>query len=177
MTQSINICRFKVINPNHPDELITIRQLATHTSSIVDTDIYMQTCYVNKDNIPIAESLKEKYELYYQNPAKDWIPLAEYLSKILKKEEAFYNASTFSKTKPGEVYEYSNIGTALCALVIESATGKPFNKFTEEHIFKPLEMSSTSWFFEEVDSANYSKLYFENQELPYYKILSYPDVQ
>ncbi|GAA4895237.1 serine hydrolase domain-containing protein [Flaviramulus aquimarinus] len=166
---------FQVINPNHPNELITIRQLATHTSSIVDTDIYMETCYVNKDDIPLAENLKEKYGLYYQNPSKNWIPLKEYLGKILQKDGLFYNASTFSKRKPGAVYEYSNIGAALCALVIESATKKPFNEFTRDHIFKPLQMSSTSWFFEDVDHTNYSKLYFDNEELPYYKILSYPD--
>ncbi|MEP1488199.1 MAG: serine hydrolase domain-containing protein [Algibacter sp.] len=166
---------FKVINPNYPNELITIRQLATHTSSIVDTDIYMETCYVNKDDVSLAENLKEKYGLYYQNPSKDWMPLTEYLSEILQKNASLYNASTFSKRKPGEVYEYSNIGAALCALVIESAASKPFNEFTKEYIFKPLEMSSTNWFFEDVDSTNYSKLYFDDQELPYYKILSYPD--
>lgn len=166
---------FKVVNPNYPNELITIRQLATHTSSIVDTDIYMETCYVNKDDIPIAENLKEKYGLYYQNPSKDWMPLAEYLSKILKKEEAFYKTNTFSNRKPGEVYEYTNVGAALCALVIESAANKPFSEFTEEYLFQPLEMSSTSWLFQEVDSTKYSKLYYDEQELPYYKILSYPD--
>lgn len=165
---------FEVTNPNYPNKLITIRQLATHTSSIVDTDIYMQTCYVNKDDISIGESLK-RYELYYQNPSKNWMSLAEYLRKILQKDEAFYNVSAFSNREPGELREYSNVGAALCALVIEYATNKPFNEFTKEYIFKPLEMSSTSWFFEEADSANYSKLYYDDEELPYYKILSYPD--
>lgn len=166
---------FKVINPNFPNELITIRQLATHTSSIVDSNIYMETGYVNKDDITIAENLKEKYGLYYKNPSKNWMPLAEYLGNLLVKNKAFYNTSTFSKRKPGEVYEYSNIGAALCALVIESASNKPFNEFTKEYIFKPLKMSSTGWFFEDVDSTKYSKLYYDDQELPYYIILSYPD--
>ena len=165
---------FKVVNPNYPDELITIRQLATHTSSIVDTDIYMETCYINKDDVPISENLK-RYELYYQNPSEDWMPLKDYLTKLLKKDEVFYNASTFSNKKPGEIFEYTNIGAALCALIIELAANKPFNEFTKEHIFKPLKMSSTSWFFEDVDSTNYSKLYYDDLELPYYKILSYPD--
>ncbi len=42
----------------------------------------METFYVNKDDIPIAENLKEKYELYYQNPSKNWMLLAEYLGKF-----------------------------------------------------------------------------------------------
>ncbi|MFS4482189.1 serine hydrolase domain-containing protein [Hyunsoonleella sp. 2307UL5-6] len=165
---------FKVVNPNYPNELITVRQLATHTSSIVDTDIYMQTCYVNKDDIPISDSLK-RYELYYQNPSKNWMTLAEYLRKVLKKDDAFYNVSTFAKRKPGVLREYSNIGAALCALVIEYATNTPFFEFTKKHIFNPLRMTSTTWFFDEADSANYSKLYYDDYELPYYQILSYPD--
>lgn len=166
---------FKIINPNFPNEIITIRHLATHTSSVVDTDIYMETDYINKDDKAIAENLNEKYGLYYKNPSKDWIPLSKYLQKLLDKNGAFYNASTFANRKPGEVYQYSNIGAALCALVIECAAKKPFNEFTKEYIFNPLKMSSTNWFFEEIDSAKYSKLYHDDQELPYYKILSYPD--
>ncbi|GGD29447.1 serine hydrolase domain-containing protein [Hyunsoonleella pacifica] len=165
---------FEVVNPNYPDISITIRQLATHTSSIVDTDIYMQTCYVNKDDIPISEQLK-RYELYYQNPSKNWMPLADYMRKVLKKDEAFYSLSTFPKRKPGALREYSNIGAALCALVVEYASNTPFNEFTKEHIFQPLNMNSTTWFIEEADSESYSKLYYDDEELPYYKILSYPD--
>jgi len=166
---------FKVINPNYPNEKITIRQLATHTSSIIDSDAYMQTDYINKDNIPLAENLKEQYGLYYQNPSRKWMPLSKYLKELLNKNGEFYNVSSFSKRKPGEIYEYSNSGAALCALVIEYATNRPFNEFTKEHIFEPLKMSSTSWFFEEADSTKYSKLYSDEFELPYYKILSYPD--
>jgi len=166
---------FKIINPNFPNEIITIRHLATHTSSVVDTDIYMETDYINKDDKAIAENLNEKYGLYYKNPSKDWVPLSKYLQKLLDKNGAFYNASTFANRKPGEVYQYSNIGAALCALVIECAAKKPFNEFTKEYIFNPLKMSSTNWFFEEIDSTKYSKLYHDDQELPYYKILSYPD--
>lgn len=80
---------FEVVNQNHPNQAIIIRQLATHSSSIIDTDIYMQTDYINKDDIAIAENLKEKYELYYQNPSKEWIPLSKYLEKLLDKKEHF----------------------------------------------------------------------------------------
>ncbi|SMG28845.1 CubicO group peptidase, beta-lactamase class C family [Marivirga sericea] len=166
---------FEVINPNFPEEVITVKHLATHTSAIVDTDQYMETCYVNLDNIPIEEGSKKKYELYYQNPSDDWKPLDAYLKKILVNNEEFYDASTFAKRKPGTKYEYSNIGAALCALVIESAVKKPFDKFTDQYIFKPLAMNATSWNFEEVDRSEYSKLYADDNLLPYYRILSYPD--
>lgn len=36
-------------------------------------------------------------------------------------------------------------------------------------------MEYTGWFFNEINSNRYSKLYFQDQQLPYYTILSYPD--
>ncbi|WP_394971337.1 serine hydrolase domain-containing protein [uncultured Croceitalea sp.] len=169
-----NYLPFKVVHPSYPDEIITIRQLATHTSAIVDTEIYMETAYANKDTITLAENLK-RYTTYYQNSPSHWMPLAEYMDKILRQGGEYYTPSVFADRKPGAQYEYSNIGAALCGLIIEYAAKKPFNKFTKEHIFEPLAMLSTAWFFEEVDMTNYSKLYYDELELPYYKILSYPD--
>jgi CubicO group peptidase (beta-lactamase class C family) len=166
---------FKVINPNFPNEIITIRQLATHTSSIVDSDTYMETDYINVDDKPIADNLKEKYGLYYQNPSNKWVSLSEYLRNLLDKNESLYDSSTFANKKPGEIYQYSNIGAALCALLIENVAKRPFYEFTKEHIFTPLNMASTTWNIEEVDRTKHSKLYHNEQELPYYKILSYPD--
>lgn len=166
---------FEVLNPNFPKEDISIRQLATHSSSIVDGDVYIQSCYINQDDVSIDEKLKEKYGLYYQNPSTEWIPLAAYMKKLLKTDESLYDPSSFANRKPGALYEYSNIGAALCALIIEYATKTAFHEFTQQHIFAPLEMTATTWQFEEADSNNYSKLYFEQEELPYYKILSYPD--
>lgn len=166
---------FKVSNPNYPNDLITVRQLATHTSTIVDTDSYMETSYTNNDDIPIADHLLERYETYYQNPSKDWKPLETYLASHFDKSDAKYDTTTFANRKPGTVFDYSNVGAALCALVIESASGEPFDQFTSKHIFLPLNMSSTTWLLEESDTSRYSKLYFQDDLLPYYTILSYPD--
>jgi len=165
---------FKVFNPHYPNKPITVRHLATHTSAIVDTDIYLETCYVNKDGIPLEKGL-ERYESYYKNPAKDWIPLASYMQKVLDVNGAHYALETFAEREPGTTFEYSNIGAALCGLIIEQTSGKPFHQFTKDHIFQPLGMHATSWLFEEVDQSEYSKLYYDEQELPYYTILSYPD--
>lgn len=170
-----NYLPFKVVNPNYPDDQITIRQLATHTSSIVDTAIYMETCYINKDDIAIEDPLKERYALYYQNGSEKWMPLVEYLNEILERDASLYDASSFAQRKPGALREYSNVGAALCALVVESVVKKPFHEFTKENIFIPLGMSSTSWLYDEVVASNYSTLYYEAHELPYYTILSYPD--
>ena len=169
-----NYLPFEVVHPKYPDEIITIRQLATHTSALVDTELYLETAYATIDNITIAENLK-RYTTYYQNSPSHWMPLAEYMAKLLNQEGEYYTPKVYANRKPGASFEYSNIGAALCGLVIENATKQSFNEFTKEQIFEPLAMSSTGWFFEEVAMTNYSKLYYDELELPYYKILSYPD--
>lgn len=170
-----NYLPFTVENPYHPDVPITLRHLATHTSSIVDGDLYLETDYINKDDVPIGPALQERYKSYYQNPSTAWMPLDEYLRKLLQEEGEWYADSTYADRVPGALYAYSNIGTALCALVIQSAAGMPFYAFTDQHIFTPLGMSATGWRFEDVDMAAYSRLYLDDSVLPYYKILSYPD--
>jgi CubicO group peptidase (beta-lactamase class C family) len=44
---------------------------------------------------------------------------------------------------PGPAYHYSNSGYAVLALVVEAASGKPFARFLDERIFRPLEMEQT----------------------------------
>lgn len=166
---------FAVSNPNFPNELITIRQLATHTSSIVDTETYMETSYTNNEDIPIANHLLERYETYYQNPLDQWKPLNVYMQQLFNTEANNYDINIFNNTKPGAIFDYSNVGAALCALVIESASEQPFYEFTQEHIFDPLKMNATAWRMQDAETIQYSKLYLDTNLLPYYTILSYPD--
>ncbi len=165
---------FKVEHPYYPEKPITVKQLATHTSGIVDTDIYLETCYVNTNNVPLHSGL-ERYASYYKNPAKDWMPMVTYMQKVLDVDGVYYQKETFAKRVPGTKYAYSNIGAALCGLIVEQAAGQAFHEFTKQHIFQPLGMEATSWLYKEVDMGLYSKLYYDDLELPYYTILSYPD--
>ncbi|WP_375562100.1 serine hydrolase domain-containing protein [Bernardetia sp. OM2101] len=165
---------FEVVNPYFPNEEITIRQLATHTSSILDSDFYWEKVYVLKDKLS-DEQAKNKEFVDFFNNQDSYLPLSEFLEKILHKDSEWFKKETFANRKPGEFNEYSNIGAALCALVIESAAKTPFNEFTKKHIFTPLEMNSTGWFFDEVDLDKFSKLYIDKTELPHYIGLTYPD--
>jgi D-alanyl-D-alanine carboxypeptidase len=45
--------------------------------------------------------------------------------------------------KPGEKYEYSNVGYFSLAEIIRQVSGKPWSEFLTERIFKPLGMNST----------------------------------
>ncbi len=45
--------------------------------------------------------------------------------------------------KPGEQFRYSNSNYILLGMIIERIAGKRFGAFLEQHIFQPLQMSST----------------------------------
>ncbi len=165
---------FNVINPNYPDTPITIRQLVSHTSSITDTDFYWSKCYILIDSLSEEEKKHMKIPDNF-NPKEDWLPLGKFLENILSKDGEWYNTEVFANRKPNSANQYSNIGAALCAYIIESASKKPFNTFSKQYIFEPLKMKSSGWFFNEINRNEFSKLYLEKKEIPHYIGLTYPD--
>jgi CubicO group peptidase (beta-lactamase class C family) len=46
---------------------------------------------------------------------------------------------------PGKVFIYSNYGFAMAALIVEEISGIPFDKYVEQKIFIPLEMTQSSY--------------------------------
>ena len=46
---------------------------------------------------------------------------------------------------PGQYYSYTNTGYNLQAVLIERVTGKTFDEYSQERIFKPLGMTKTQW--------------------------------
>ncbi|SKB83733.1 serine hydrolase domain-containing protein [Maribacter arcticus] len=162
---------FDVSNPHFPNEQITIRQLATHTSSIKDPSRYEKNGYILKE----AENKEAKVNRNFRSPSEKMV-LDEFLKNILSQDEKWYKKNNFLKIKPGAIFEYSNVAAGLAALIIEKATNQSFNKFTNEYILKPLEMFDTGWSFTEVDFSKHSKLYLNNEtELAFYQLANYPD--
>ena len=52
-------------------------------------------------------------------------------------------ATTRKPGTPGKAFEYSNIGYDLLGSIIERASGQPFARYLDSHIFKPLAMKQT----------------------------------
>jgi CubicO group peptidase (beta-lactamase class C family) len=149
---------FKVINPHQPNEKVTLRQLATHTSGITDRlSVYRHTYYYGGT----PESLGEFLKSYF-------VPAGRYYAK-----------DNFLNVKPGTHREYSNIGAALAGYIVEVVVGKKLNVYTKQHIFRPLRMNNTGWFLSEIDPAKHSKLYVAQKgqtiPIPLYQITTYPD--
>ena len=63
--------------------------------------------------------------------ASDLEPLETYLARTLPPRFA----------DPGQVISYSNHGLALVGLLVQEASGRPFDRYVRERVFEPLEMS------------------------------------
>lgn len=129
---------FKVINPHFKNDAITIRQLATHTSSI-------------KYSEKMTDSIS------FENPN---LSLEEILKAYLTKDGKWYSDDNFHKKKPSTLGDYSNVGASLAAYIIEHKAGIPFSEFTKKYIFKPLGLNKTG--FQEEIETNYYKYLSQN---------------
>jgi CubicO group peptidase (beta-lactamase class C family) len=97
--------------------LITFRQLANHTSGLP------------------ADLAGSIFNTDPANPYKNWDKekLVEYFEKDLK-----------LASKPGEKYQYSNIGMALLAYAICNIESKDFESLLQEKILRPILMENTT---------------------------------
>lgn len=151
---------FKVINPNFPNEKITLRHLATHTSGLADRyPFYNDSTYFYGGNKPE--------------------PLGEFLKNYFLPGGKHYSKDNFLKSKPGAYRDYSNIGAGLAGYIVELRTGKKLNEYSKQHIFKPLEMSNSGWSLAEVNVNNHAKLYEKKGDsitsIQLYEGTTYPD--
>ena len=162
---------FKVVHPKFKNTPITIRQLASHTSGIKDPAEYESKGYILKE----AENGTAKVNGNFLPPT-EMMSLGDYLKAILSEDGKWYKKKTFSKYQPGGMFNYSNIGAGLAALVLEQATGELFPAFTQKYIFDPLQMTSSGWSFNTIDVSMHSKLYADSEtELAFYELVNYPD--
>ena len=167
---------FPVVNPAFPDVPITLRHLATHTSSICDNDFYLSKNYFLRPNqdvtgMPLALEGEQTF-----NPADSAVSLPVFLQNVLTPAGKWYQPKGFSPHRPGTRYEYSNVGTSLAAYVVERASKQPFPDFTARYLTKPLHMRDSGWRFTDVAFAQQSRLYLlPAVPLPYYSQATYPD--
>lgn len=166
---------FSVVNPHFPEAKITIRHLATHTSSIIDNTYYLSKNYYLKPGQDIQGMQLVFDEEQILNPADSIIPLSSFLENMLT-EHGQWNQNSFSSYSPGTMYEYSNTGTTLAAFIIEQATGQSFREFTQKYILDPLRMKDSGWGFSDIDFSCFSTLYADPETaLPFYEMITYPD--
>ncbi len=171
---------FRIYNPNFKNEKITIRQLANHTSSIIDGDHYNDTYVFNKDIPSIYNDLKgdlknEIKEFIERANANEMMPLEDFIRKQYLKGDEYFSKDNFLTNKPGTKYKYSNMGANIAALVLEKATGIEYKKFVKREILQPLKMHNSGWPSKEFNPDTISSLYWYGYLMPEGDLITYPD--
>lgn len=116
---------------------VTVRQLIAHTSGIAN---------------PIP--------LRWVHPAAAHAAFDERaaLSAVLRAHPRLVAA-------PGARYRYSNIGYWLLGLVVERASGRPFQAYVGEHVLKPLRIAPEQIGYVVADPARHATGYLEKYSL------------
>ncbi|HEX6845907.1 MAG TPA: serine hydrolase domain-containing protein [Chitinophagaceae bacterium] len=151
---------FKVVNPYFPNEKITLRDIATHSSGLADREpFYSDSLY------------------FYDRTTTE--PLGEFLKNYFVPGGKYYSLDNFYKAKPGDYWEYSNIASSLAGYIVELKTGQQLNNYSRILIQQPLGMDNTGWFLSEIDLSRHSKLYKKQGDttitIPLYVCTTYPD--
>jgi len=150
---------FKVVNPYFPDEKITLRDLATHSSSLADRYPFYDDSYN-----------------YKRGPDEE---LGSFLKNYFAADGKYYSKENFLNHRPGTYYQYANIPASLAGYIVEVVTGKKLQEYARQQIFKPLRMNRTAWALSEIKLADHTKLYEKKGEavdkIPLYTFPSYPD--
>lgn len=150
---------FKVINPYFPNEKITLRNIATHTSSLADRYPFYEDTY------------------NYTGGADE--ELGSFLKNYFEPNGKYYSKENFIDKKPGSYYQYSNIPAALAGHIVELVMGKKLPELGRQLIFRPLKMKNTGWSLSQISLANHSKLYDKKGDtlktIPLYTFPTYPE--
>lgn len=164
---------FSMRNPRYPDTLITFRMLLSHTSGLSpeEGDLFFKKSF-KPEALPnyyirvIPANLK--VENYPQPFLKDY----------LVPGGMYYRSRVWNNIPPGEEMAYSNIAYGVLGYLVEILSGKSFEEYCKENIFKPLDMKDSSYIIDNVDKKRLAIPYdFQSGEyisiLPY-TFLDYP---
>jgi len=169
------ILPYKVTNPNFPNIPITLRHLATHTSSISDDEHY-DKAYVFSEDLKeeeFSEAWSKYIKLYNDNTS---MTMESYFYKMFASDGDWVSNNNFYPHQPGSTYEYSNIGAALLAYCIQLKIGKNYKEYTKDLILEPLGMNSSGWEYNNEEKERHIIYYNESKNpVPPYEVITYPD--
>lgn len=124
-----DILGFRIRNPHHPNEKITIRMLMLQTSSI--TDGY-------DDENSLYDNVLKGYN------GVNGTSLPVILHELLTPSDSkYYTPLTFDKNKPGSRFIYSNFGCGILACIVEALSGELFTDYVEKNFFIPLGLDAS----------------------------------
>lgn len=106
----------------------------------------------------------------------DDIHIAEYAysapdSMTTKEALDYHPDSRKSRWVPGTRHAYCNAGAGVAAYIVEKITDKKYEDYIEETFFKPLDMSSSSYFKTDLYQQKGATLYTNNKPENYWHII------
>ena len=110
---------FTARNPLYPSTVVTVRMVASHTSSIQDGSGYngfLNATYAATDDMPGV-------------------------TEILSEDGNFFTSNIWRTETPGTYFAYSNLNYGVLATIMEAASGQRFDIFMRERLFEPLGLS------------------------------------
>jgi CubicO group peptidase (beta-lactamase class C family) len=131
---------FRLRNPHHPDNPITIAMLLSHTSSINEGsgyDAFLMATYNNVSNPPD-------------------------FSQLLTPGGKYYTEDMWRKEPPGEYFTYCNANFGIAGTLIEKISGQNFDDFVRENLFIPLGITG-SYTAEGVSDINNLAVLYRNE--------------
>ena len=102
-------------NPNHPEQIITLRQMLSHTSSIRDAGKY----FIAAGKGELRDFFDPDSTLW--RDGAHWAPEAE---------------------TPGVYFEYANLNFGVIAEIIERVSARRFDHFMREEVLRPLGLAA-----------------------------------
>lgn len=117
---------FDLKNPNYPTIPITFRMLLAHQSSLIDT---IKNFYF--------------FSMCFLNP-EFWLRF------YVKNPKIWYDYT------PGEDVCYATLGNIILGYILEKVTGQTYEDYCQEHIFDPLQMKNSSFYFSFFDKGELS---------------------
>lgn len=109
-------------------------------------------------------------------PDRDDVSLADFLKNYLAINGKWYKKTNFNASAVGLTYNYTNIGAALAAYLIEIKSNLPFDTFCATYIFEPLQLKATRWKLDATTVPKHVQIYNTKKEpYPLYSAITYPD--
>lgn len=123
------------------DEEITIHHLLTHTAGIPD--------YFDEEVMEDFADLWVRQPMYLMRNGRDFLPLFQHEPM---------------KLKVGERFHYNNAGYILLGLVVEQVSGKGFDEYVTENIFKRAGMGHSGYFELDALPSNTALGYIDEED-------------
>lgn len=133
---------FEVRNPNFPDTEITVQMVMEHGSSLSN---------------PFAGEITQDVLLAYEPDSA--IALHPTIEDAITPVSSIYQEGIWMNVEPGSFHKNSNYGITLLGYMVEKLSGKHFNDYSRDHILSPLGMTSSSYYYPDLDEDKVAVIY------------------